>query len=92
MKRLMIVFVCMLGASPLYAMRCGNDLVLKGDVDITVLERCGDPLYKTLLKVPCAGIEDGCTIMRWAFRKGKKHYDMVYISGGRVIKVETKAK
>jgi len=88
----MIVFVFMLIASPLYAMRCGNDLVLKGDVDITVLERCGDPLHRTVLKVPCAGIEGGCIIMRWAYRKGKKHYDMVYISGGRVIKVETEAK
>jgi len=92
MKRLMIFIVFILSATPLYAMRCGNDLVLKGDIDISVLERCGDPLHKTVLKVPCAGIEDGCKIIRWAYRKGKRHYDMVYISGGRVIKVETEAK
>jgi len=88
----MTILVFILSASPLYAMRCGNDLVLKGDVDVSVLDRCGDPEHRTVLKVPCTGIEDGCTIMRWAYRKGKKHYDMVYISGGRVIKVKTEAK
>lgn len=79
-------------SSTVFAMRCGTDLVLKGDSDISVLDRCGEPLLVTKLKVPCVGRDDGCDVERWAYRKGTKHYSMVYISGGRVTDVKTEAK
>jgi hypothetical protein len=87
---LCIVFICT--SFSVHAMRCGTDLVLEGDTDISVLERCGEPLHKTEIKVACVGIDNGCFISRWAYRKGTKHYNMVFISDGRVIRVETEGK
>lgn len=75
-----------------HAMRCGNDLVLKGDSQESVLERCGPPKFDTTIIIPCIGIENGCKVKRWAYDKGRRHYSMVYIREGRVVKVETEAK
>lgn len=49
MKRIifLILFtVFVLYLSPLFAMRCGNDLVQPGDATYTVLKRCGKPTYE----------------------------------------------
>jgi hypothetical protein len=67
-------------------------LVLEGDTDLSVLEICGEPLHKTKIKVTCPGIDNGCYISCWAYRKEGKHDSMVYISDGQVIKVKTEAK
>ncbi len=86
------VALLLLLSSPSWAMRCGNDLVLEGDTDISVLDRCGEPEHKTEFYKPCAGLENGCRIERWAYRKGSRHYSMVYIKEGRVIEVKTEAR
>jgi|GEM_PF-1594659 len=86
------VIMILIFSSTALAMRCGTDLVLEGDSDISVLERCGKPLQKTEIFKPCAGLENGCRIERWAYRKGSRHFSMVYIQDGRVIEVKTEAR
>lgn len=90
--RIMLLLALVMVSHSAQAMRCGNDLVLKGDSQESVLERCGAPKFDTTIIVPCIGIENGCKVKRWAYDKGRRHYSMVYIREGRVIKVETEAK
>jgi len=45
-KLLLALILLSLGAQPVWALRCGQLLVLEGDYKIQVLQKCGEPTYQ----------------------------------------------
>jgi len=65
------------------SMRCGNQLVRVGDPTIELLQRCGEPDLKELLKT------DGLIVEKWTYNCGSLRFmRIITLKGGVVYRIE----
>ncbi len=66
--------------SALASLRCGNQLIQRGDSELKVLHVCGEPIY----------VERGGSVKRWTYyiRRGS-FAKIVYIRDGKVVEVKS---
>ena len=75
----------LLMAAPSWArsMRCGTQLVQVGDPTIELLQRCGEPDLKELLKT------DGLIVEKWTYNCGSLRFmRIITLKGGVVYRIE----
>ena len=79
-----------------FALRCGTDLIEKGDLKIQVEEKCGKPISKevigyTLQRLPArAGFihEREFLVEEWIYRFQRRYYDVLTFEAGRLKRLE----
>lgn len=91
MRTLLIMIFTWCLIVPVYAMRCGDKLVLEGDSKFNVLAKCGEPLDKQIYEetIPlfnAAGYQIGETtnlVERWIYQKSSAdfQYELVFDFG-----------
>lgn len=69
-------------AAPTWArsMRCGSELVRVGDPTIELLQRCGEPDLRELLKT------DGLILEKWTYNCGSLRFMRIITLRGGVVK------
>jgi hypothetical protein len=75
----------LLVAAPGWArsIRCGHQLVRVGDPTIQLLQRCGEPDLKELLKT------DGLIVEKWTYNCGSLRFmRIITLKGGVVYRIE----
>ena len=81
-----LVFAILLGltSSPAYGFRCGTSLVQVGDTKLQVLQKCGEPTFKELVKT------DGFIVEKWYYDCGAVRFiQILTFSGGSLQTLET---
>jgi hypothetical protein len=80
-----IAMTIQLGLSSVaYGFRCGTSLVKVGDTKLEVLEKCGEPTFKELIKT------DGLIVEKWYYDCGPQRFiQILTFSGGSLQKLET---
>ena len=69
--------------SPARTIRCGTEIVSVGDPTIELLQKCGQPDMKELIKT------NGFIIEKWTYNCGSKRFmKILTLKGGKVHKVE----
>jgi hypothetical protein len=63
--------------------RCGTEIVSVGDPTIELLQKCGEPDLKELIKT------NGFIIEKWTYNCGSKRFmKILTLKGGKVLRVE----
>jgi hypothetical protein len=63
-------------------LRCGTEIVRVGDPTIELLQKCGEPDLKELIKT------DGLIIEKWTYDCGSTRFMRILtLRGGRVVRV-----
>ncbi len=68
------------------ALKCGNTFVKKGITSIEVLNRCGEPRAKEVVK---QGGKSGKITERWTYGPYKGYFYLLYFKGGVLDKKES---
>lgn len=71
------------------ALRCGNTFISPGVSTIEVLDACGEPKLKDVVK---SGGKSGVPTERWGYGPHKGNYYFLYFKGGVLERVESKKK
>ena len=76
--------VILLGlSSAAYGFRCGTNIVNVGDNKLQVLEKCGEPTYKELIKT------DGFIVEKWYYDCGSLRFiETLTFSAGHLQAIE----
>lgn len=70
--------------SPARSIRCGTEIVNVGDPTIELLQKCGEPDLKELIKT------NGFIIEKWTYNCGSARFmKIITLKGGNVQKIET---
>ncbi len=91
-----LAMTCLLISPACFALRCGTDLIEKGDLKIQVEEKCGEPISKevigfTLRRLPATqGFihEREFLVEEWIYRFQSKYYDVLTFEAGRLRRLE----
>lgn len=93
-----LALVATLAAPPVWAMRCGGELVSRGLHLVEVLERCGDPVYRAE-RVTYRGYDVGVflaapvVIDEWIYDLGpQKFRRRLLFEDGELRRIETLRK
>ncbi len=80
-----LTLVILVGLSSLaYGFRCGTSLVEVGDTKLQVLQKCGEPTFKELIKT------DGFIVEKWYYDCGSVRFiQILTFSGGSLQILET---
>jgi len=94
MKRFIIItitFCLLIGVSPLYAMRCGKNLVTEGDHKYEVIAACGQPDSREVVGVDNKHVGEYRIVEEWLYiieRYGHKQMYLLEFDGdGRVREI-----
>ena len=78
-----ILVLAMARYSPARTIRCGTEIVNVGDPTIELLQKCGEPDLKELIKT------DGFIIEKWTYNCGSKRFmKIITLKGGNVQRIE----
>jgi Protein of unknown function (DUF2845) len=70
-------------SSAAYGFRCGTNIVNVGDNKLQVLQKCGEPTYKELIKT------DGFIVEKWYYDCGSQRFiQTLTFSGGYLQVIE----
>ena len=96
MKTFLIATVLALGAQPCFGMLCDDGVVSKGDTQMEVLKRCGNPDYVTSPDYRYSGSRGRhvnvkrTTVVDWIYNFGPRQFIYtVTFEGGRVVRIES---
>jgi hypothetical protein len=102
MCRLAICLLLIVISLPTYALRCGNDLVQKGDHVLEVLKSCGEPAYeeqwledKIIAErahrlLPYQHVVRSVSVREWTYNFGRRKFmRMIRFENGVVTRIET---
>ena|SRR5210317_2568512 len=90
MKRVSATLIAIVGFTLLFAVpasartiRCGTEIVSVGDPTIELLQKCGEPDLKELIKT------NGFIIEKWTYNCGSKRFmKILTLKGGSVKRIE----
>ena len=90
MKRVSVTLIAMVGFILLFAVpasartiRCGTEIVSVGDPTIELLQKCGEPDLKELIKT------NGFIIEKWTYNCGSVRFmKILTLKGGIVQRIE----
>jgi hypothetical protein len=90
MKRVSAILLALVGLALLLALptsaqtiRCGTEIVRVGDPTIKLLQKCGEPDLKELIKT------NGLIIEKWTYNCGSARFmKILTLKGGKVQRVE----
>ena len=96
MKRLVSGLLLLTLASPTLALRCGTELVQKGDLKLQIKDMCGDPEaieitgYTLRTFNGPGGIirERESMIEEWIYKFQNGYYDVLTFEAGRLVRME----
>jgi hypothetical protein len=79
-----IIIVLMASAGRAGSMRCGTEIVRVGDPTIEVIQKCGEPDLKELIKT------NGLIVEKWTYNCGSTRFMRILtMKGGKVDRIET---
>jgi hypothetical protein len=78
---ILVILLCVTSAA--YGFRCGTHIVSVGDNKLQVLQKCGEPTFKELIKT------DGFIVEKWYYDCGaQKFIQTLTFSGGFLQTIE----
>jgi hypothetical protein len=78
------IIVLMASAGGADSMRCGTEIVRVGDPTIEVIQKCGEPDLKELIKT------NGLIVEKWTYNCGSTRFMRILtMKGGKVDRIET---
>jgi len=91
MKRVSTALIALVGFTLLFAVpasartiRCGTEIVSVGDPTIELIQKCGEPDLKELIKT------NGYIVERWTYNCGSTRFmKIITLKGGVVQRIET---
>jgi len=96
MKTLLLTVALALVGQPCFGMFCDDSLISKGDTQMEVLKRCGDPDYVTSPDYRYSGTTGHhvnvrrTTVVDWIYNFGPRRFIYtVTFEGGRVVQIES---
>jgi len=95
MKTFLFTVTLALVAQPCFGMFCDYGVVSKGDTQMEVLKRCGNPDHVTSPEYRYSGTRGhrvnvkGTTVVDWIYNFGPRQFIYtVTFEGGRVVEIE----
>ena len=96
MKTLLLTVALALAGQPCLGMFCDDGIISKGDTQVEVLKRCGDPDYVAVPDCRCSRTGGHhlnvrrATVVDWIYNFGPRRFIYtVTFEGGRVIRIES---
>ena len=96
MKTLLTAAALALVAQPCFGMFCDDGVISKGDTQMEVLKRCGQPDYVTTPEYRYVGTRGRhvnvrkTTVVDWIYNFGPRQFIYtVTFEGGRVVEIES---
>ena len=95
MKTLLLTVALLLACTPCFSMFCDEGVISKGDTQVEVLKRCGEPDYVTTPEYRYSGTRGRhvearrTTVVDWIYNFGPRRFIYtVHFEGGRVVLIE----
>ena len=96
MKLRALLLICLCYSAQSQALRCGTELVEKGDLKIQVKEMCGEPeaieivgyTLRTFNSPDGIIRERESVIEEWIYKFQNLYYDVLTFEAGRLVRIE----
>ncbi len=89
-----VVLLLLVSAAAADSLRCGTQLVSRGDLDIQVREKCGEPDHQKVIGYTLKGRrhyhlvrEREYAIEQWVYGPRRGYYQEVIFEAGRVVRI-----
>jgi hypothetical protein len=91
LKAMLIILGCIFifNVGTATALRCGNTFIKEGVKSVEVLDACGEPKLKEVIK---SGGQSGTITERWTYGPHKGNYYFLYFKAGVLERVDSKKK